>query len=60
MRNIHAILENIGFFRSMKKIAKKVPQGTITLPGKCRKLIKKALLGCWEEQKQLPLLGVKM
>jgi hypothetical protein len=41
---------------NVKKIVKKVLQGTVNLPGKYSKLIEEAILGCREDQ--LPLVGV--
>jgi len=44
----------------VKKIVRKVLEGTVTLPGKYSKLIEEAILGCREEKKQLTLVGAKV
>ena len=44
----------------VKKIVKKVLQGTVTLSGKYNKLIEEAILGCREEQQHLILVGAKV
>ena len=35
---------------NVKKIVKRVLDGTVSLPGKYSKVIEDAMLGCWEEQ----------
>ena len=45
---------------NVKKIVRKVLDGTGSLPGKYRKLIEEAILGFTEEQQRLTLVGAKV